>query len=101
LGGVPRVVGAAASVIVPCTIESRIRQAIMEEVDKGCNEFCETVGTVTRIASILIHRWLQVKEIPHRDRHLLPSQTVSACAVCIPNCPVPAGICPHPQPSPQ
>jgi len=44
---------------------------------------------------------LQVKEIPHRDRHLLPSPTVSACAVCIPNCPVPAGICPHPQPSPQ
>ena len=26
----------------------------MEEVDKGCSEFCVTVGTVTRTAGILI-----------------------------------------------
>ena len=47
-------VGAFASVIFFCTIKSRRSQAIMEEVDKGCNEFCVTVGTVTRIAGILI-----------------------------------------------
>ena len=27
----------------------------MEEVDKGRSDFCITVGTVTRTASILIH----------------------------------------------
>ena len=32
---------------------------VMEEVDKGCSEFCVTVGTVTRIASILIHSRLK------------------------------------------
>jgi len=26
----------------------------MEEVDKGCSEFCTTVGTVTRTAGTLI-----------------------------------------------
>jgi len=31
----------------------------MEEVDKGCNEFCITVGTATRTAGILIHSWLK------------------------------------------
>jgi len=31
----------------------------MEEVDKGCSEFCVTVGSVTRTASILIHSWLK------------------------------------------
>jgi len=32
----------------------------MEEVDKGCSEFCITVGTVNRTASILIHSQLKV-----------------------------------------
>jgi len=31
----------------------------MEEVYKGCSEFCVTVGTVTRTASILIHSRLK------------------------------------------
>ena len=31
----------------------------MEEVDKGCSEFCITVGTVTRTVGILIHSWLK------------------------------------------
>jgi len=31
----------------------------MTEVDKGCSEFCITVGTVTRTAGILIHSWLK------------------------------------------
>jgi len=35
-------------------------QAVMEEVDKGCSEFCVTVGTATRTVSILIYRWLKV-----------------------------------------
>jgi len=35
--------GASASVIFPCTIKSRRWQAMMEEVDKGCSEFCVTV----------------------------------------------------------
>jgi len=33
-------------VIFPCTIKSRRWQAIREEADKGCSEFCVTVGTV-------------------------------------------------------
>jgi len=52
-------VHASASVIFHCTIRSRRWRAIMEEVDKGCSEFCITVGTVTRTASILIHSRLQ------------------------------------------
>ena len=32
----------------------------MGEVDKGCREFCVTVGTVTRTAGILIHSRLKV-----------------------------------------
>ena len=32
----------------------------MEEVDKGCREFCITVGTVTSTAGILIHSRLKV-----------------------------------------
>jgi len=43
-----------ASVIFPCTTKSRRWRAVMEEVDKGCSEFCTTVGTVTRTAGILI-----------------------------------------------
>jgi len=31
----------------------------MEEVDKGCSEFCVAVGTVTRITSILIYSRLK------------------------------------------
>jgi len=52
------IVGASASVIFPCTIKSRRWLAIMEEVDKGCSEFCVSVGTVTTTASILIHSQL-------------------------------------------
>jgi len=43
------IVGASASFIFPCTIKSRW-QAVMEEVGKGCSEFCITVGTVTSSA---------------------------------------------------
>ena len=50
-----RIVSASASVIFPCTIKSRRWQAVMEEVDKGCSEFCVTGGTVIRTAGILIH----------------------------------------------
>ena len=52
-----RIVDVSASVIFPCTIKSRRWQAIQEEGDKGRSEFCVTVGTVTRTASILIHSW--------------------------------------------
>ena len=34
-----RIVSASASVIFPCTINSRRWRAVMEEVDKGCSEF--------------------------------------------------------------
>jgi len=34
-------------------------RAIMEEVDKGCSEFCVTAGTVTRTAGILIRSRLK------------------------------------------
>jgi len=40
------IVNASASVIFPCTTKSGRWQAVMEEVDKGCSEFCITVGTV-------------------------------------------------------
>jgi len=43
-------VGASASVIFPCFIKSRRWQSTMEEADKGCSEFCVTVGTVTILA---------------------------------------------------
>jgi len=43
----------------PCTTKSRRKQAVMEDVDRGCSEFCLTVGTVTRTAGILIHSWLK------------------------------------------
>jgi len=33
------IVSASGSVLLPCTINSRRWQAIMEEVDKGCSEF--------------------------------------------------------------
>jgi len=55
------IVGAFASVIFPCTIKSRRWRAVMEEVDKGCSEFCVTVGTVTRTADILIHGRLKAQ----------------------------------------
>jgi len=51
--------GASASIIFPGTIKSRRWRAIMEEVDKGCGEFCVTVHTATRTASILIHSRLK------------------------------------------
>jgi len=51
--------GASASVIFPCTIKSRRWRTVMEEVGKGCSEFCVTVGTVTRVAGILINSWLK------------------------------------------
>ena len=35
----------------------------MEEVDKGYSKFCITVGTVTRIAGILIHSQFKVKAV--------------------------------------
>ena len=54
-----RIVGAFASVIFPCTVKFRRWRALMEEVDKGCSEFCATVGTVTRTVSILIHSRLK------------------------------------------
>jgi len=54
-----RIISASASVIFTCMTKSRRWQAVMEEVGKGCSEFCVTVGTVTRTASILIHRQLK------------------------------------------
>ena len=55
LGGVTSrwIVGASAYVIFPCTIRSRRWSAIMEEVDKGCSEFCIIVSTVTRTAAMV------------------------------------------------
>jgi len=53
-------VGASASVVFPCTVESRRWRAIMEEVDEGCREFWVTIGTITRTAGILIHSRLKV-----------------------------------------
>ena len=50
---------APASVIFPCIIKSRRWWVIMEEVNKGCSEFCVTVGTATRTAGILIHSRLK------------------------------------------
>jgi len=50
-----RIVSASASVVFP-----RRQQAVMEEVDKGCSEFCITAGTVTRTAGIPTHSWLVV-----------------------------------------
>jgi len=35
----------------------------MEEVDKGCSEFNITLGTVTRIAGILIHSQFKVTAV--------------------------------------
>ena len=32
----------------------------MDEVDKGCSEFCVTVGTATRTVGLLIHSRLKV-----------------------------------------
>ena len=59
MGGVRQIVGASASVIFPCSTKSRRWRAIMEEVDKGCIEFCVTAGTATRSAGILIHSRLK------------------------------------------
>ena len=56
-----QIVGAAATVIFPCTIKSTRWRAIMEEVDKGCSEFYITVCTATRTAGILIH--IQLKAL--------------------------------------
>jgi len=53
------IVGASASVIFPCTIESRRWRAVMDEVDKGCSEPCVSVVTVTRTTGILIRSWLK------------------------------------------
>ena len=53
------VVCVPASVVFPRTIKSIRWRAVIEEVDKGCSEFCVTVGTATRTASILIHSWLK------------------------------------------
>jgi len=51
----------SASVIFTRTRKSTRWRAIMEEVDKGCREFCTTVGTVTRTASIVGQRhWLLI-----------------------------------------
>ena len=52
-------VSVSASVIFPCTIKIGRWQAVMEEVNKGCGEFCITVGTATRTAGILIHSRLK------------------------------------------
>ena len=64
--GAPVVRMGASRRIVPLviflhTIKSRRWQEIMEGADKGCSEFCITIGTVTRTAGILIHsqrHWL-------------------------------------------
>ena len=48
------------------TIKSRKWRAVMEEADKGCSEFCITVGTATRTAGILIHGRLKVLAVSLR-----------------------------------
>jgi len=45
-----QIVGASASVLFTCTIKSRRWREEMDEVNKGCSEFCVTVGIVTRTA---------------------------------------------------
>jgi len=57
------IIGSSASVIFPCTIKSRRWREIVEEVDKGCSDFCITVGTVTRTARILIRTRLKVPAV--------------------------------------
>jgi len=57
------IVNSSASVIFPCSIKSRRWRAVMEEVDKGCNEFYITVGTVTGTAGILIHSRLKAQAV--------------------------------------
>ena len=44
-------------------MKSRRCRAVMEEVDKGCSEFCVTAGTVTRTAGILIHSRLKAMAV--------------------------------------
>ena len=56
-----------AFVIFPCTIKSKRWRAVVEEVDKGCSEFCITVGTVTRTAGILIHSRLKALAVNLAD----------------------------------
>jgi len=60
---VRQIVYASASVIFSCTMKSRRCRAVMEEVDKGCSEFCVTAGTVTRTADILIHSRLKAMAV--------------------------------------
>ena len=56
-----QIVGVSASLSFPAPQKSRRWRAIMEEIDKGCSEFCIlnlTVGTETRTAGILIYIWI-------------------------------------------
>ena len=60
-----QIVGASASVVFSCTIKSRRWRAIMEKIDKGCNEFCIIAqsDTVTRTAGILINSQLKAQSL--------------------------------------
>ena len=58
-----QIVGASASVLFTCTIKSRRWREEMDEVNKGCSEFCVTVGIVTRTAGIQIHSWLKAPAV--------------------------------------
>jgi len=53
------IVDAPAWLIFPYIIKSRWWRAVVEEVGKGCSEFCITWGTVTRTTGILIHSRLK------------------------------------------
>lgn len=59
MGASRQIVHVHASFIFPCTIKSMRWQAVMDEVDKECSDFCVIVGTVTGTVGILIHCWLR------------------------------------------
>ena len=62
-----------------CYLSLRRWRGVMEEVDKGCSEFCVTVSSVTRTASILIHSWLKALAVNRSQ----PSSRLWLCAVLI------------------
>jgi len=69
-----RIVGASASVIFPCSIRWR---EVMEEVDKGCSEFCETVGWRQGVVVSGVRRKNKVNA--RRARLVLGGYTISVC----------------------
>ena len=56
------IVSASASVVVPCTVKSKRWRSVMEDVDKGCSEFCVTVGTNSRYCDQGPYSLLRVRQ---------------------------------------